>query len=136
MRAAVADGRRPVEFAKFLATVWADEVVITHTPPMANDGPERGERLGAGEVAIFTEMTRAIPDYHQEDLEIIAEGDVITFRETIVGTLPDGTVQRAPIHYLMGITDGRITTIHGTFDLDAMKEFSKVVATAGLRTPD
>jgi hypothetical protein len=110
--------------------------MITHTPPMANDGPIDGRQLGAGEVAIFEHMVEAIPDYHQENFWVKVDGDAIEFYEEIVGTLPDGTVPRAPIHYRFTIDDGRITHAHGTFDLSVLEPFTLVTASAGLRVPD
>ena len=135
-RAALGDGHQPVQFTRWLADVWGDTVMITHTPPMANDGPMDGRELGAGEVAIFEHMVAAIPDYHQENVTVSLDGDAIEFYEEIVGTLPDGTVARGPIHYRFTIEDGRITHAHGTFDLSVLAPFTQVTAAAGLRVPD
>jgi hypothetical protein len=136
MLAALGDGRRPDRFAEWLADIWGDEVIITHTPPMANDGPMDGRKLGAGEVAIFKNMMQAIPDYHQEEFDAFAEGDVVTFSETCVGTLPDGTVHRAPLMYHFTIENGRIAKAHGFFTPEIVGPFTEVTAAAGLRTPE
>lgn len=135
-REALGDGRDPVRFTRWLAGVWADDLVITHTPPMANDGPAKGKDLGAGEVAIFSMMVKAIPDYRQENFWVKTDGDIIEFYEEIVGTVPDGSVCRAPTHYRFTIENGRIAKVHGAFDLAALAPFNKVVADAGLRTPN
>lgn len=132
---ALGDGRDPVRFVRWLADIWAEDVMITHTPPFANDGPAKGRELGAGEVAVFSALVAAIPDYRQENFWVKADGDRLEFYEEIVGTLPDGSVHRAPIHYIFTIEDGRIAKVHGTFERAALAPFSEVVAKAGQRTP-
>lgn len=134
-RAALGDGHQPVKFATWLSNIWADTVVITHTPPLAHDGPTDGRKLGAGEIAIFTEMQKAIPDYRQENLHVSVDGNVIVFSEEIVGTL-DGTVHRVPTHYRFTVEHGRIARVHGTFDTAKLAPFTAVVKKAKLRTPD
>jgi ketosteroid isomerase-like protein len=111
-------------------------VQITHTPPMGNDETVDGATLGPNEVALFEEMVRLVPDYRQEDVDVRVDGDEIVVDETLVGTLPDGTVHRAPLRYRFTIENGRIVKTNGIYDAAVVAPFGRVVAAAGHRTPD
>jgi hypothetical protein len=136
IRAQLGDGHQSLKFTSWLAGIWGDTVVITHDPRAANDGPIDGRKLGAGEIAVFTQLLKVIPDFHQEKLQVRVVGDAIEFHEEIVGTLPDGSVDRVPIQYRFSVDKGHIVAVHGTFNRAKLAAFSEVVKKAGLRTPE
>jgi hypothetical protein len=136
MREAVGDGHQIAGYIDFVCNLWGREVLISHSPPRANDGPIAGADLAANERAVFSTFVAAIPDYHQEDVEIVAQGETITLTETIVGTLPDGSLHHAPIQFRFTLRGGLITEVHGTFEAADTAPFAAVVAARGLRVPE
>ncbi|WP_404478898.1 amidase family protein [Novosphingobium sp. BL-52-GroH] len=132
---AIGDGRDPVRFTRWIATLWGEDVLISHEPAKANDGPTKGAALALGEVAVFSALKRALPDYRQENVKVRASGDDINFYEEIVATLPSGQVARVPARYRFTLANGRIVRVHGQFDADTMKPFMDVVRAAGQRAP-
>lgn len=104
--------------AQARSDAFADSVEIYHTPIRPEDGPVDGAWLRSvsqGEVAA---LSKAMPDYHQENVRITTIGNLIESSRVEVGTLKDGAKLRLRRRTTFVIHGGRIVGVHTIDDPD------------------
>jgi hypothetical protein len=109
------DGSNDLEYVEFLSKLWADEVDVRHEPPMAADGVYRGHDFAAKERLGHEALHRAVPDLHHEDIVVTPESrDRVAVTFTLVGTLPDGSLNRAPLRLALHVRNGTVHRVEGS----------------------
>jgi hypothetical protein len=134
LREAVGDGDLQT-FLAHMAPLYGDEVTLAHEPALPNDGTVKGSELAAMEDGAIAAITKLIPDYHQEDFSVAADGDALTLHETRVGTLPNGTVSRVPTTGVFQLRDGRITSATLHINMDDVASFLEAISAADIGMP-
>ncbi len=122
----IGDGRNVLAYIDFLGSLWADELLVTHVPPMTNDGPRVGPELRVREVAMNEQFLEAMPDYRQESVAVHVEGPVVRLRMTWTGTRSDGMQHRVPVDYALTVSGGLVTHCSVTLDPDDIAKSAEV----------
>jgi hypothetical protein len=101
----------PEAYTATLATLWADEVNVTHEPARQWDHPRpRADQVGLHEREDAA-FRQAMPDFRQEDVAVTIDGDVITLAATIRGTRRDGAAISVPVRWRFTVKDGTIPAV-------------------------
>jgi len=115
MMRAAADDR--VRSSELLASLFAEEVVLSHDPSTASDARVDGRVLAEVVRNEAAAVARALPDAKHVAPEITVAGDRIRMRGGVSGTLPDGTDVAIATDTVFSIANGRIVAL--TSDMDA-----------------
>ncbi|HEV3354762.1 MAG TPA: nuclear transport factor 2 family protein [Acidimicrobiales bacterium] len=130
LRAALEQG--PEAFRGCLGSLYADRVELRHEPALSVDGPVDGRRLAETTEAEAAAITSALGDQHYGAGEVVVDGDTVTVRTSLEGSLPSGEAASLPTHMICGVADGRIAAITHQMGPDAMQAWLRVAEAGGL----
>jgi ketosteroid isomerase-like protein len=122
----IGDGRNVLAYIDYLGSLWAEDLWVTHVPPMTNDGLRVGPELRVREHAMNERFLAAMPDYRQEDVTVGIDGDVIYLHMTWAGTRADGSEYRMPVEYAVTVDGGILTRCVVTVDPDHLPQVADV----------
>ena len=107
----------PLKGIRVLGSLAADNVDVTHVPPIPTDGLLDGPAWAAGMQNLYDHtLQHTIADFRQ-DVETVVDGDVIRTNNYFRGVLKDGAKLDHCVGGVMHVKDGRIfktITIYNT----------------------
>jgi ketosteroid isomerase-like protein len=123
---AVADDR--VASSELLASLFAEEVELRHTPASPFDGPIPGAALADAVRGEVQAVAQAMPDATHEPGDITVEGEGVRMRSSVSGTLADGTPVEVRTDTLLTIAGGSIVALGSDMDAATMELWGRVLA--------
>jgi hypothetical protein len=125
LRAAAQDRDRSSEL---LASLCADEVVLSHDPRGESEGAIPGRMLGGAVRSEAAAVARALPDAKHVAPEITVTGDRIRMRGTVSGSLADGTDVAIRTDTVFRISNGRIVALTANMDAASAASWARLLA--------
>lgn len=129
IREAIGDGYQVMNYLGVITSLNAEKFSITmeHDPSFAMSITVA--ELRAIETAHWRWILKNVPDYHQEDTEVWVEGDALCFNETLVGTFPDGKVNRSVVKMKFWFDDdGKINRQHVNYKPEEVAPTQQLIA--------
>ena len=114
-----------------LASLFASEVELRHSPPGPNDGPISGSLLADVARREVDALLRAVPDARHDEPDITVQGDVIVVRRRTRGSLPDGSDVELSTNTVMSIAEGSIVSLESDMSPDEVRAWQRVLAAGG-----
>ena len=130
LRAALGQG--PEAFRGCLGSLYADQVLLRHDPALSVDGPVDGRRLAESSEAEAAAITSALAGQHYGPREVIVDGNIVTIRTSLEGSLPSGEAASLSTHMICAVGGGRIVAITHRMGADAMQAWLRVAVAGGL----
>ena len=122
----------PEVFRSTLGGLYADEVELRHEPPLPSDGLVDGRRLAESSDREAAAIASTIADQRYGDSDVTLDGEVVTVRTALEGTLPDGRAVSLPTEMRCRVGAGRVVAITHALGPDAMRAWAEVAVAGGL----
>jgi hypothetical protein len=123
----------PEQFRPTLGGLYAEQVELRHQPPLPPDGVVDGGRLAETSDKEALAITSALRDQHYADVEVGVDGDRVSIRASLVGTLADGSSVSLPTRMHCRIDHGgRVVAITHDMGVEAMRAWAEVAVAGGL----
>ncbi len=130
LRAALGQG--PEAFRGCLGSLYADQVLLRHDPALSVDGPVDGRRLAETTETEAAGIASAIAGQRYGASEVVVDGDIVTVRTSLEGSLPDGEAVSLPTHMTCAVAGGHIVALTHHMGADAMQAWLRVAVAGGL----